>query len=162
VGRMLFYAREYDQAIQQLHATITLDPDFPAAHYYLGSVYEALGMYEKAYAEFFNVHIRREITPPGVLAIQKIHAKSGWKGAWQKSIEMMLHERATGKFVSAYDIAQYYLDLGEEERALDWLVKAVAEHSNWVIYLNVDPRFNRFHSSPRFQDLVLHIGSTPK
>ena len=155
---MLFYARQYDQAIQQLQATLSLDPDFPAAHYYLGSLYEALGMYERTYEEFLKVHIGRETGPQGVLEIQKIHAKSGWKGAWKKYLAMMLHQRSAEKFVSAYDIAEVYLALGEEERTLDWLQKAADERSNMVIYLKVDPRFERLHSNPRFQDLVRRIG----
>ena len=71
---------------------------------------------------------------------------------------MMLHQRSAGKFVSAYDIAEVYLALGEEEQTLAWLRKAADERSNMVTYLKVDPRFERLLSNPRFQDLVQRIG----
>jgi len=161
LGRMLFYARQYDQGIQQLYATISLDPDFPAAHYYLMKIYEARGLYEEAYEEFFKLQTPGGKISEPLIEIQKIHAKSGWTGVWQKSLAIMLHERATGKVVSAYDIAENFLALGKEEQALDWLGKAADEHSNWLTYLNVDPRFDRLHSNARFQDLLRHIHIPP-
>ena len=63
-----------------------------------------------------------------------------------------------GKFVSAYDIAEMYLALGEDERTIDWLQKAADERANQVIYLNVDPRFDRLRSNRRFQVLCQRIG----
>ncbi len=162
LGYMLFYARQYDQAIQQLHTTLSLDPDFPAAHYFLIKIYQALGMYEEAYEEFFKLQTPGGQIPPAMVEIQKIHARSGWKGVWQNMLAMALQERSTGKFVSAYDIAETYLGLGDDEQTLAWLQKAADEHANQVIYLNVDPRFDRLHSNPRFQDLLRHIGSSPQ
>ena len=161
LGKMLFYARQYDQAIEQLRATLNLDPDFPAAHYFLEKVYQAQGMYEEAYEESFKEPRRRGKASEFKDEIEKAHAKSGWKGARQKSLGMMLHERSTGRFVSAYDIAEAYLILGEKEQTLDWLQKAVDEHSSQVMFVKVDPRFDGLHSDPRFQDLLRRLGLAP-
>ena len=152
---MLFYARRYSQAVQALHAPF-IYPSFPAAHYFLGNIYEAQGMYEEAYQEAFKLQTLEGISP-SMAEIREIHAKSGWKGAYQKFLAMMLHARSTGKYVSAYDIAETYLALGDDEQALAWLQKAADEHANQVIHLKVDPRYDRLHNNPKFQDLTRNL-----
>lgn len=159
VGHMLFYARQYSQAIQELHAPI-IYPDFPAAHYFLSRIYEAQGMYEEAYQESFKLHTLGGVSP-AMVEIQQVHARSGWKGAYQKSLAWMLHERSLGTYVSAYDIAETYLALGEDEQTLDWLEKAADEHANQVIYLKVDPRYDRLRSDSRFRDLLRRLSLPP-
>src|SRR5207248_8424087 len=39
VGRQLYWARQYDQASEQLRKTLELDPKFSATHFRLGAVY---------------------------------------------------------------------------------------------------------------------------
>jgi hypothetical protein len=119
-------------------------------------------MYEEAYQESFKLQTLGGVSPP-MVEMQEIHAKSGWKGTYEKSLAMMVHERSAGKYVSAYDIAETYLALGEDEQTLDWLQKAADEHANQVIYLKVDPRYDRLRSNPRFQDLLrnLHLCAHP-
>lgn len=155
VGHMLFYARQYSQAARELHAAV-IYPGFPAAHYFLSRVYEAQGMYEEAYLEGFKLQTLEGVSPP-MIEIREIHAKSGWKGAYQKALTIMLHERSAGKYVSAYDIAETYLALGDDDQTLAWLQKAADEHANQVIHLNVDPRYERLRFNPRFQDLLRNL-----
>jgi tetratricopeptide (TPR) repeat protein len=48
---MLLGSREYDQAIEHLRLATELDPNFNAAHFELGYVYEYKGMFQEAIAE---------------------------------------------------------------------------------------------------------------
>jgi TolB-like protein/DNA-binding winged helix-turn-helix (wHTH) protein len=158
MGQMLFYARHYDQAIQQLRATINLDPDFPASHYFLIRIYQARGMHEDAYKESFVLWtIGGQMSKPILDETRRVHTKSGWSGVVKQSLSRMLQARSAGRFVSAYDIAEDYLALGQEEETVTWLQQAVEEHANQVIYLNVDPRFDRLHVDRKFQDLIRRI-----
>ncbi len=43
VGHILYWARQYDQAIEQHRKTIELDPNFGPAHLRLGMAYEQKG-----------------------------------------------------------------------------------------------------------------------
>jgi len=70
----------------------------------------------------------------------------------------MLRERSGGKYVSAYDVAELQLAVGEDDEAIDWLEKAADEHANQVIFLHLDPRFEGLHSNPRFQNLLRRVG----
>jgi tetratricopeptide (TPR) repeat protein len=49
---ILMDARRFDEAIQQYHRTLELDPNFPTAHYFLARGYEAKGMYDQAVEEY--------------------------------------------------------------------------------------------------------------
>ena len=51
VGRILYRARQYDQAIGELGKILDLDPNFTQAHLYLGQTYEQTARYEDAITE---------------------------------------------------------------------------------------------------------------
>ena len=71
-----------------------------------------------------------------------------------------LSELAKRQYVSAYEIAEIYVALGNSEQAFQLLAKAYAEHSFHLVNLNVCPQLNSVRSDPRFQDLVQRIGLT--
>ena len=45
LGRAYYFAGQYDLAIQQLHTTLALDPNFPLAHMWLSDAYLSKGGY---------------------------------------------------------------------------------------------------------------------
>jgi Flp pilus assembly protein TadD len=51
-GMFLYYARQYDQAIEQLQKTLELYSTDWVAHIFLGRVYGQKRMYKEAMAEF--------------------------------------------------------------------------------------------------------------
>jgi hypothetical protein len=51
--------------------------------------------------------------------------------------------------------------LGESGKAVRLLEEAVEERSSWLVFLDVDPRFDPLRSDPRFQAL-LHKMSFPQ
>lgn len=150
VGMILFFARRYDQALEHLEKTQELDPSFPLTYWNMARVYEAKGMQEEAYQMY-----RRGITlsgMPELEAVEQAHARGGWRGACQKQIDLMLQHQATG--TDAYGIAENYMHLGDNNQALDWLLKAADERYSMVVFTKVDPRFDGLHSHPRFAELL--------
>jgi|SRR5215469_7770617 len=159
IGNMLFYAGNSEEAVQQLRGAISVDPDFPASHYYLIKIYQSVGSYEEAFQEFLKLQsLVGQFSEQDMGDIKSVHAKSGWKAALRKVLATMLRDRSAGKYVSAYDIAELQLATGEDAKAIEWLDKATDEHANQVIFLHLDPRFERLHSNPRFQSLLRRVG----
>jgi tetratricopeptide (TPR) repeat protein len=62
VGFQLYYSGHYDEAIQQLGATLKTDPRFPLVHLWLGRSYQGKGMYSAAIP---NIVKQRQPVPDG-------------------------------------------------------------------------------------------------
>ena len=43
-------------------------------------------------------------------------------------------------------------------KAFDWLERGYDQRAEWMIYLSVDPRFDRLREDSRFIDLLQRIG----
>jgi len=148
LGKMLFYARRYDEAVQQLHFTLDLHPDSFAPHYVLWLIYQAEGRPDEADAAFFKMTTGG--FNPAMTEIQETHAKLGWKGAWPKLVAR--------KLVSSWDLAGVSLGIDNQNQTLDLLQEAANERLSQVIFLNVDPRYDKLRESPKFQDLLRQLG----
>ncbi len=72
-----------------------------------------------------------------------------------------LIERSRRSYVSPTNIAVVYAGLGENDEAMEWLEKAVAEHNAGLLTLKVHPVFDPLRSDPRYQDLLCRIGLPP-
>jgi hypothetical protein len=54
-------------------------------------------------------------------------------------------------------LAQIYAALGSKNDTFKWLQAAYDDRAVWMGYLAVDPVFDRYHSDPRFEDLLGRI-----
>ncbi|CAN5602323.1 serine/threonine-protein kinase [soil metagenome] len=152
VGDMLFLARRYDEAERQLRKTLELDPDFRVAHRTLANVYDARGMYEKSLDEGLTG------APPEMVArVKKIYAVSGIKGVWRDRLEGLLKD-SKREYVAPYAIAMLYARLDDNDKAFEWLEKAVEGRSIQFTYLMADPRYDNLRADPRFADLLRKVG----
>jgi TolB-like protein len=62
------------------------------------------------------------------------------------------------RYIPALDLAIAAIGLGDYNEALDWLDKAEAERSNYLIYICHDALFDPIRSEPRFQNLARRVG----
>jgi hypothetical protein len=51
-----------------------------------------------------------------------------------------------------------HVGLTDDDRAFELLEKAFSERSDMLVYLNVDPRFDRIREDARFKTLVRKVG----
>jgi hypothetical protein len=65
-----------------------------------------------------------------------------------------LQDISKQRYISAYHIATIYVALKDRDRAFEWLEKAFQERADYMVFLNVDPRFNSIRSDRRFSDLL--------
>lgn len=68
-----------------------------------------------------------------------------------------LLERAGRGYISAYDVALVYAGLDEKDKALEWLGKAIAERSVFVVHLTWDSRLDMLRKDPRFAELIQRL-----
>ena len=149
--------RQYDRAIDQLTKTLELDPNYPLAYWYRGQAYEQKKMYADALRDMGKA---KELLP-GNLAVQcdigHVYAVSGDRSVAKKLISVLKQESGR-RYVNQYELALIYIGLGQNDQALKLLDRAFREHSDMLVYLNVDPRLDPIRSDPRFANLVRLVG----
>jgi adenylate cyclase len=162
LGWHYLYARQYDQALEQIEKTVEMDKNFAETYPFLGLILEQKGRYDEAIAAFQNA-IRLFPGGSSIAEAELAHtyAVSGNREAAQKIITE-LQELAKSKSVSSYQIAAIYAGLGEKDRAFAWLEKAYEERSDGLVNVNADQRFDSLRSDTRFQDLARRIGLIPQ
>jgi serine/threonine-protein kinase len=162
LGIVLYYAREYDQAIEQFRKTLELNPNFRQAQTNLAAAYGQKGMYEQAVAA-----LQKSLTlqggtewPPTRAGLGYVYGVSGRKDEARKVLNEM-KQLARQKYVSAYDVALIYVGLDEKDLAFTWLEKAYEERSFLLSNIKAEPRMDSLHSDPRFQAMLRRIGLPP-
>ena len=90
-------------------------------------------------------------------ALEQGFRSAGWKGALTKGIETRQAQRKTNYF-SAFMIATLYADLGDKDRAFQWLSTAYRERDLNLVGLKTDFLLDPLRSDPRFTELVQKVG----
>jgi TolB-like protein/DNA-binding winged helix-turn-helix (wHTH) protein len=148
----LYVSRRYDQAIQKCQQALELDPGFLHAHGNLVGIYEAAGMYDRAFDQYQKVALITGETSARSADLKKAFRRAGIRGIWLKQLE--LSQKATGPVPDAVGIAALYSRLGETNHAFAWLQRAYQAHSPFIENLKEDPSFDNVRSDPRFGELL--------
>jgi len=152
-----YFARQYDQAIEQCLNTLEMNPNFHEAHWFLGWAYEEKLMYEEAVTEFQKAVALSGGSVQMIAELGHAYAVSGKKDDAQKALDE-LKELSKRRYVTPYTIALIYVGLGEKDQALEWLESAYEDRDVWLIYLKVEPKFDSLRSEPLFTDLMRRVG----
>jgi tetratricopeptide (TPR) repeat protein len=155
-----FWAHQYDQAIERAHRTLELDPHFAPPYLCLGCALQKKGLHAQSLEALRQGALLSGNGPRYLAGLGHCCAVAGeaeQARALLAKIEKLLKQR----YVSAYDFAVVYAGLGEFDPVFGWLEKAYEERSTWLALVNVDSRFDPFHSDPRFQLLLTRLGLAP-
>ena len=155
-GWILFCARQYDQAIQKLQATIEMDPNFANVHYKLALVYEIKGMYKEAVEEHLKSKALSGDNPENVEKLKAAYATSGAKGYYREELRQLKETSSRGYVLPKYFVLTE-LQLGNTEETFKWLEQAYKERTELLVYLRVDPRSDSLRSDPHFVDMLRRV-----
>ena len=148
-GWRLYLARQYDRSIAQLRGTLEMDPSYEWPQLILGQAYEQKGDFNSAVAELRKAVELSHNSPLMISALAHAYALSGNQAEAQRLVAQLLVQ-AKKQYVSPYYIAIVYVALGRNELAMDWLEKALADRSNGLVFLKVEPELDPLRSNPRF------------
>lgn len=151
VGRVLFYQRRYDAAIEQLERTLELAPEWLAPHRALTSARALTNEFGLAatsmarLAEFFGVD------------------DTDWVEDWAAAAR---EYRSTGRPILDFDIddlsdsgglnARVYAMVGNREKTLRWLERARESHQ--IPEAKVNPVYDFLHGDPEYVALLERMG----
>ncbi len=158
-----FMAHKYDEAIEQYQKGLEIEPD-PMAYFGLvlaraekGDYPTAISEAEKAtklndspllltsLASAYALAGRRADSNCVLRQLEEISKHQGPAPPW--------HSRKVSRYVCPYEVAGVYAQLGDKDRAFEWLDKAYQSRS-CMYWLRQDPRLDSLHSDPRFQELL--------
>lgn len=156
-GWVYLNSREPDLAAEQLRKTLELDARFIPAHGYLGLAYQQQGQYAQALAEFRRAHELSGGSPRYLANLGVAQALSGQPRAARQTLNELLRLNAQQR-VHPFHLASLCTALGDREQAFVWLEQAYRERGVWVLFLHLDPLFDRLRPDARFTDLLMRVG----
>ncbi len=159
VAQVLYLARRYDEAIEQSRRAIDLTPNSGPMYHWMIKAYEMKGDEQAAFAAILKQAEVSGARTGEIAGMKAAFAADGLKGCWKRELDRQL-EREKSRYVGHYGIATNYARLGDKERALARLEKAV-EVRNFITTLNIEPVWDSYRSDPRFMALVRRIGLAP-
>ena len=159
VGQALVFAGAYDDGIALCGRLVRDNPSYARGHFCLAEGYWRKHDYAKVVDEW-KLYAQFSGSPSDALVAnaleQGFHA-GGWKSALEKAIQARVQERKTG-YVSAFDIATYYAELGNKDQAITWLNTAYNERDFQMMSLKTNFALASLHSDPRFTELEHKVG----
>src|SRR5450432_3993367 len=167
LGCPYLYSRRYGRAIEYFTQAVEMDSTFPFAHFALAEAYDRTGRFNEALAEHEKAidlaHRGQAFDLAGGDAPRAWYAMTGplqnaygalrgpiyWQGRLESEKKLYQQGDAT-----ATGLADIYSILGDKEQALAWLAKAYEESDDFLVFINIQPQFDKLHSDSRFQALV--------
>ena len=157
LGVNYFFAGQFEKAIGSLGTSLQLSPKRIGANYYMGVAYLLKGDTKSAIS-FMELEA----------AIGSTWRFNGYAliyytlGEDQKSIESLnklIEHDAKG---AAFNIAYICAFRGENDRAFEWLDKALEYKDPGLIEIGVHPLITRLQSDPRWQPFLKKVGRSPE
>lgn len=156
LGWVLYLRRQFGEALAQWQRTIELDPTFYLAYWYQGSAYEQLNKLEEALAAFKQAELLSRGMPFTSSALGRCYALMGRR---QEALEVQakLLDLSKRRYICPFDLAGLYEGLGEVDASFEWLDKAREDRSSRLVYVKVDPTWDRLKLDPRFITLLFKL-----
>jgi serine/threonine protein kinase/Tfp pilus assembly protein PilF len=154
---MLFYQRRYAEALARTDEAAALSPGFAGSHVVRARTLAAMSRYDEALAAMQRAMSVSD-DPAQRAELGRIYASAGRPDEAMAILKQLPGAQAADGFVHTQDAGYILAALGRTDEALTRLEQAVAERSNRILYLRVDPRVDSLRDQPRFKALLSRIG----
>lgn len=143
-------AGRFEEAERRARVAVDLAPDSSEPYYMMALIYLQSRKVTDALAAIQKGH-RGSPTPLARGLEAAIFAAAGNDVAAQAILEYL---RASGDWVDPVIYSRVYLELGDKEKALEYLRQSIEERSPLALYAPTEPLYRRLRSSRAFRDIV--------
>jgi|HubBroStandDraft_4_1064222.scaffolds.fasta_scaffold10216_3 TolB-like protein/DNA-binding winged helix-turn-helix (wHTH) protein/Tfp pilus assembly protein PilF len=153
---ILYYARQYDRAVAQSRVVLNMDPSAP--HTTSTIIYSYVQQKKFAEAQEFIKQHEATLTSRWPLVFEAI-VYGYWGRAAEAEVALTKVEQyawTPERRIAA--LLPVYSAVGRRDQTIALLQQAVADHSNVVTSIKVDPMYDPLRSDPRFQELLRRVG----
>jgi eukaryotic-like serine/threonine-protein kinase len=158
LGFICYQAGRFDEAIEHLRRTLEMDYNFVYARFHLGLCHAHLGDFDNAIAELSRAI--EQAGGRGALIQAALSYAYAVAGRRDEALQILaqLQTFPMNRDVSPFYLAMIHAGLGDEEQALKWLESACEERYNWMVWLGVEPMFEKLRGAARFGEMLQRIG----
>jgi DNA-binding winged helix-turn-helix (wHTH) protein/TolB-like protein/Tfp pilus assembly protein PilF len=153
-GMVLTYTHQLDQAYEQLSRLFGSAPNSLLLRHYLARVHVLRGEPGKAISMLEGYEGR---VPGSFSSLGRAYAAAG-RATEARTELARLRTLGQEGFGVGVDMALIHAGLGEQDEALSALETGVADLSQMVLFLNVEPGFESLRDEPRFRAVVHRLG----
>lgn len=158
LGQVYFFAGQDAKAIAACHRALELNPRHDWARLYLFYIHAKAGRQEEAataYLEFLTAVMEPGVSQHYDNAVQG-RRRGGLRGLLE--VDINFFENSAKSPGSFNRLAEDYAILGDRERALLWLERAVNERNFFMVFIKTNPLFSELRDDPRYNALVRRVG----
>jgi serine/threonine-protein kinase len=153
VGWSLYMARRFDEAIEQNRKVIAMDPNYSIVYWYQAQSCTGRKLWDEAIASG-QKHVQLSGGAAFALAtLGLVYGLAGMRDEALNALERMI-ALSKERYVSPFQLAWFYVGLGEKDQALENFEKAYTDRDSMMPYLGTFPLFDSVRSEPRFQALL--------
>lgn len=149
----LLFIGDYEAALEEATRVLELEPDHADAHYFLGAALSLSGQMEEGIAALQRSSDLDPASPGRQTALAWAYARDGQR---ERAVELLADVPEMG--FNLKEMALVYGELGDTDRAFDYLDRAYADHPANLLNLSVDPAADSLRADPRFDQLMEKLG----
>lgn len=153
LGFVHFFGRDQPAALAQFDATLELNADYGLAHLWRGwslQLTDSLAAAVTAHRRAVTVSDSADIF---VASLARSLALAGETAEARRLLATLERRDRDGVYVPSYEIAKVHDALGDGDRAMAWLERALGERAHSMVLLRVDPHLDRLRRHPRYPAL---------
>ncbi|HET6564539.1 MAG TPA: tetratricopeptide repeat protein, partial [Xanthomonadales bacterium] len=144
------------EALRMMEEAVRQNSEFWLARLNLAELYLAAGRHAEAREE---IQQARRLAPDSnlVMATQVVILTAAGEQAGADEVIAEMAQKASREYVSPYYLAVAYAGLGDQEVAIGWLQKAVAEKNPMLVFLGVDSVWDGLRFRPEFEEILQQV-----
>jgi tetratricopeptide (TPR) repeat protein len=150
-GTALHFSRRYQEAVDVFRRTLAGEPGYGLAIIELAMALDRLGRPDEALEELRKADQSKTYVQ---LETACAHAVANRPAEARRIAQEM---QSSGELFDPAYMAQVYAELGDTNQTLRWLDQAYRDKAPLLIWINIDPRFDKIKGDPRFQEIVARL-----
>jgi len=159
LAQCLATAGYLDDALTQVERTIAMDPHFRSATETLGWIHALRGDYQKAIVALEQLPVKADLPYAAASDRGHVYAKLGRVADAQRMLALLeARQEAQPEVTLDVDFAIIHEGLGDRDRAIEYLHRAVDRRMGSVIMMNSFASLKGMRDDPRFHAVLDRVG----
>ncbi|MHC4218121.1 MAG: protein kinase domain-containing protein [Planctomycetota bacterium] len=154
-GFVYTWAGRLDEAVDEARTALQLEPHNVIAQWLVAMGCARQSRPDEAIAALNRAVELSERAPFVLAALANAYARMGREDDARRTLEEVMTARDV---LPTVHVALVYTALGDDDRAFEWLDRAVQEGNSLLTFMNVIRDFDRLRADPRFRDIDKRIG----